>query len=352
MKQKNLLILVIATALVIVIAALVNSPPESSKTAGRGGELLLPGLLEKMNDVGEISIRSAQGEVVLQQQDGHWGVQNKHGYHADVAKIRSLVYAIANFRIEEEKTANADLYNKIDVDDPAKPGAKGIQVALKDQAGAPITSIILGRSRNATSTARFQFVRLQDQAQSWLVRGEARVATDADNWIDKGILDIKKDDIQSVTLHGKPALSISRSPADGKFAVSDIPAGKKLKSASDLETIAGTLQNLTLEDVLPQADFDMSGKNPHRATYTTTNGLQIELTLVQHENHWYVAIQAQDSPAGTETAKESTDAPKLDEKAKTIAEATTINDRTKGWIYVIRDYKAENLTRDLASLLE
>jgi len=93
------------------------------------------------------------------------------------------------------------------------------------------------------------------------------------------------------------------------------------------------LETLDLDDVQPAAKLPVPDKGVTAASYTTFDGLTVDLKLFQHDNKDWIALTA----AGS---------------GKAAPEAKKIADRTSHWIYAIPSYKAKMMQTKLAGLLE
>ena len=92
-----------------------------------------------LGEIERVTVVKANGETVatLERQPESWVVADKHGYTADAAKLRQALTALAEARILEQKTANAELYGRLGVEDVAAPEAAGISIAF-DAAGRDV----------------------------------------------------------------------------------------------------------------------------------------------------------------------------------------------------------------------
>lgn len=335
MKKKNLFILLASTAILVALAVILNSQRSAKNVESGEQALVLPELTDQVNTLDEISIISAGKEIRLKKIDGSWRDSGRFNYPADLSKIKSLLVGLTNIRFAEAKTAKPELYKELDVDDPITADAKAIGISLKDSAGKVVADIILGRKKPGNPAS--QYIRLSDQARSWLVKGQVQVETDASKWIDDLIIDIPKAQIKTAILDTKPAVKISRDAADvQEFSLLNIPKNKKAKAASTMNVLAEAMQTLRLEDVIPAEKFNLSSKAAASAQFLTFDGVKVTVKVSQEQNKWYAQLVADTD----ETA------------AEVVTRKNEINQRLSPWVYIIRDYRAENFSKTMADFTE
>ncbi len=179
------------------------------------------------------------------------------------------------------------------------------------------------------------YVRKPGDPQSWLARGALDFSDDVANWLDRRIVDLPDSRIAKVSLTQPDGtnLILSRAAPDAKFAVTGAPANAKYKSDTALGEPAMALETLDLDDVQPAAKLPVPDKGATAASYTTFDGLTVDLKLFQHDNKDWIALTA----AGS---------------GKAASEAKKIADRVSHWVYAIPGYKAKMMETKLADLLE
>ena len=110
MSQRNVLILL---GVLVVLVALVLVGQRSESPSSGNGALFVPSLEPALNDIERVTITKANNETVvtLERKPDGWVATNKNDYPADVGKLRQGLQALAEARILEKKTSNAELYS-------------------------------------------------------------------------------------------------------------------------------------------------------------------------------------------------------------------------------------------------
>jgi hypothetical protein len=326
----------LSTAAVVCVvaaaAALATGGPETN-AVGLDARAL-PALAAELGEVGTVELKRQDLDVTFRRKGEDWLVEQKGGYPADAGKVRQVVLALADMTLVEPKTREPKLYPRLEVEDPGK--GKSALVSLSGQKGEKIGALIIGkRSYDRLGAGNDGvYVREPGKAQSWLARGGLDLSGDLVGWLDRQVIDIKQGRIAKVTLTqtNGTSLVLSRKTADGKFAVEGAAADTKYKNDTATGEPAQALETLDLTDVVPAAKMPLPKKGVATASYTTFDGLTVELKLFEDNKKDWVAVAA----TGT---------------GKAAAEAKKIEARVSPWRYQIPQFKAQMLQTKLADLL-
>jgi hypothetical protein len=376
MSKKSLAILAIIT-LVIGTAAWYLTEQRLPKTE-LAKRPLYPELLNRVNDIARIEVKTKDQGTVLVKQGEQWVIENRSRYPALFEKVKGAVLAIADLEILEGKTKNKELYPRLGVEDIGTEGASSRQVVLLDQGGQPLTALIVGKKRTATSGRSIPafYVRKVGEPQALLVKGELDMPEKPIDWADQSLLNIDAKRIRAITIEppGQGPLQIHRKDASIQdFTLDNILKGTKLKSQTTLNGLASTLEFLQFEDVVTRASFTPP-PNPTVTTLRTFDGLIAKVTTANlndkaHASFEFAydaeaAAQAKETPAAEET-KPSADAaakpavsnqpakaetPKTETRPSVEEEAARLNEKTRDWVYILPGYKATLLTKTLSDL--
>jgi hypothetical protein len=335
MHARSLILLASATAALVAIAIVVLASGDRGVSRAAPGQSAFPALAARLGDVASVTV-SRDGTTMTLIRDGdNWLVAEKGNYPANAAKISQIVRAMADLTLVEPKTQNPDLYPRLEVEDPGN--GKSTLVAVKDKSGGDLAQAIVGKRRYDRLGAGNDgvYLRKPGEAQSWLARGTLDPSGDAASWLDRQIIDISEKKIAKVTLTQADGskLVISRSAPEAKFAVEDAPADAKFKSETATSGPATALETLDLDDVKPAGELPVPDKNVVTASFTTFDGLTVDLRLMERDKADWIAISA----AGSGPAE---------------ANAKKIEDRVSHWTYAIPAYKANLLKTKLADLIE
>ena len=369
MKSGSVKILAIVVIVLFGVLYALNTADRNPP--GTPGELLVPELKARLNDLDSVTITDAEGQLTLVRENEAWRVRDRSGYPADTATLRQVLLAIADARKVEQKTANPSLYDRLGVQHPAEGGDGVLIEASAPQFGF---ALILGDAAQGD----YRYARLPAEEQSWLIDRNPELPGEINGWLRSDVVDIGSAEVRSVAIRHTDGETIRLGKDNseaGTFTVEEIPDGRELSYPTVVNGIAGALGNLTLEDV---ARVGEGGFTPTtHITFVTFDGLQVEVTTGElDEQHWITVAAstvpvdkaaapapAEAEPAGAEPESAAADDQAATPDAEAAAEEETaaptpaeradaINTRTAGWRYRIADYKADQLTRRWEDILK
>lgn len=361
MKTKNLLLIGLT---VLVVFGAYQVSRSKAPTMHVESALLYPALLESINNVEAIDIANSAGKFRLSRQGEGWGMADRDGFPVQPSAVRELLMQLAALKIREEKTARAEQYATLGVEDLSTPKASGLQVTVLGKADAKLLDLVVGKTRKTSGNeSPGHYVRRAGEASALLVEGELSVKLKRNEWVDTAIANIPVDRVRKVSLLSEgdaPVVVTKTERKDQLFTLQNIPQGKEAKSAALVSNIGGLMLDLRFEDVASAKQVE--GLKPERrAVLETFDGLvatlesyavgERHLVSLRFE-HQPIAAQAPPAkaaaPDGSETGKD-TAAAEVPDVAKEVA---ALNERTTPWVYQIADYKARTLNRTFEELLK
>ena len=254
MNAKTLRILAGLTVLVIVAAVFLGQ--ERHNTFPQSGELLFPKLMDKINDINEIVIESNTDKTTLARNEGGWGVKGKRRVCCRFRKSEADPHW--DGRIAYSRTKNEEILNftiKLGLQGKDADDSTSTLVTLKSEDSTELTSLVIGQQRPDKSASSLSeiFVRKPEDPQSWLVVGKVPLENVLTEWLDKEIVDIEGYTYPAGVKVAHPdgeVLSLQKTkPDDLDFQIGDMPKGYKISSPFNVNNVASTLAQLTLDDV-------------------------------------------------------------------------------------------------------
>jgi hypothetical protein len=382
MNSRSLFLLAGATALVAIVAAMTLRHRESAVQARPGGDKLFPGLAASINDVTSIKLKRKDGECTLQRTGETWGLVEKKGYPVEMAAVRKSLIGISDLKTAEERTDDPKLYSKLGVDDPGAEGSTSTLVTLLDASGKELASLIVGKEHSGKSFSgpRQIYVRRAGEARSWLASGEVDLHEKSIEWLDKKILEVKRERVRAVEVRhadGEVVLVDRDKPETNDFTLHDIPEGQEPSFPSAPSALGSALEWLNLEDVVPVGEVDMSTGTASTTKFSCFDGLTITATTKNDGEKTYARFEAAyekpperagpppppegaDQKDGAAEGEKKPDGDKKDapEKPKTKTpeevqkEVADLNARFSQWSYVIPSYNKASFQKKKAELLK
>lgn len=394
MNRNNLIKLAIFCGVVVLLGVFISGREGSGDRIAEDLSLALPGLKAELENVQSLSIRKQSGELLVrvERADDQWRVMNRDGYPADRKRVRDLLTGLADAKLQEAKTSNPEWYQRLGVQDvpssyqaPAaeseqapdphdfsakeSDGPRLVSVALKD--GSEM-SLIVGE---AAEGWKAHYARVPGDAQSWALDREIAISMDTLAWMDARVIDVDLDRISSV-IHRAPdgeTLQISKQkPGQEHFDVAGIPEGRELRYPAIPEVVADVIDNLRMEDVRALGKFVFPAGSIFEADFTTFDGLRVEAKVAKVEDNHFVALSARFDQSVRFKASKSEPAPETEAEpagegaeaspeaapdelkpvADVKAEAATMQQHLKSWVFQIAEYRYRGFTKRLEELLK
>ena len=278
LKQTGILAVVAASA---VLATVI-----SQRTATQGfatdkrGEALFPSMVAKLNDVASVTIRDGETTFTVEKRDDGF-VAKDSGYPVKADLFRDLAVGVAMLAYEETKTANPARYADLGLAEPgAAPDAVGRQVTLRDSKGATMASVIVGNRDQTVGGARGGlYMRLPDQPQTWVARGDLRVPAPHTAWFEINLTNINRDALAELKISGggldEIAASSEKKGAELKLA--NAPEDKDADTSKVLR-LSFMVDPISFQDVRKQEGAP--APDARSVTITSRNGVRITATVM------------------------------------------------------------------------
>jgi hypothetical protein len=376
MTPKTFSALVVVAVLVSGAALFSANERYGKDRSDRSESILFPNLLARVNDVSRVDIIDVENTITIEQYDSKWLVTSKNRFPADGAKVREAVFGLSQLRTIESKTAMAERYSRLEVQNVTEPSAKSHLWRLKNVEDEVVAEIIVGRQRFDLGgvESRGVYVRKAGEAQSWLARGKLPIDQRPVQWLDRTAMDIQVDRVHRVTTINTDDArftTIKDAPGDEHFRIDNLPKDFILNEEwqKDITRLGTVLSGLRLDDVEPVENFDFSSSDVVRAEVESFGGLIVRISMRKIANggieKWWVIFETAVAPnakalpnfleekvAGESVPpKEHPDAnARIGTPKEILLEVEAINKRVKGWAYHISEYRAKPMHLRLTDL--
>src|SRR5258708_16775050 len=145
MQRRSLVLLIPASILLGVLAAVAVGRSDRTVSGLPPGEPALPGLAAKLGDLAWMRLSRGTTVIDFAAINGNWSVVEKGNYPAGADRVRKLLLGLADLTLVEPKTDRPELLARLDLDDPVN--GKSTEIALQDRTGASLGAPILRRRR-------------------------------------------------------------------------------------------------------------------------------------------------------------------------------------------------------------
>ena len=258
------------------------------------------------------------------------------GYRADAILAASTIAMLTSAQFVEAKTTQAEHYEKIGVESIYRERARGLEVTLSDSKQGLSQSILFGDFTN-----NGQYVRLNNEAQAWLIGTSIDLPIDNIEWLDRELLDISAEELVSIRIiHSDMSeIQLSRNPlTSSDFTMTGVNMDSTTKHNGN--RIAGILSGLNMESVSTATAIKLPDTAAVRGEFHTRSGIIIYTHAWQSEEGILFTFDAGYAP--TEDI--------IDSLAQT--QAARIAAKLNGWVYTLPSFKTAQFLSRPADLLQ
>lgn len=294
MHLRSFYTLLIASSIAFIAAVCVWTLTPEYSAGSFFGERLFPNLMERINETEVVSIEH-NGETLtfLRNDNGDWTLMEANEYPADKERIRNILIGLSNLEKIEPKTALPEFYPDLQVEDASEKG-KSYLVTLLDAEGEQLTSLLIGKNISGVSwNGQGYFVRFPNDAQSWLVRGNADVTGDKLTWLSSRILPLEKGRISSITLIDKTRtreIVFKRTSPETPLTPFFLSDRFFIASADFIEEMETALTSFDFKDVIQRPENLEEDTPVSSAMIETGDGLNIFMFLYLRDSKPYIAV--------------------------------------------------------------
>lgn len=350
-KLNSLTILFIATMVMMVLMMVTIQRPND---VSDDYAILFPGLFEQLSDVDTIKFKSSQDEFTLYRQGEDWFVKEQWNFPADFNLVKRALIDIAEAKILERKTDKVDQHLFLGVEG-VEDGGESIQVIMLD-GEQQVAGLLLGAEReieNNTGPRQF-YIRRVNEDRAWLAEGYLNINPLMLNWIKSEVINIDRSRIAQVNIiqpNGQTATIVNVGIKD-KFGVPATMEKTVFKYEQLGYDIAGTLNQLRMEDVQPLEGFSRGESEVVTAEFISFDGLKVTTKTSFIDGSYFTRFKAEYDESLVKVAPE--DIQQLD-VLKTvedvIQEAAVITEELKPWVYRFGGFIGTNMMRAEADIV-
>lgn len=290
MRFKTLLIAVV----VLAAAAAVVQYRQAQKFAADTQPLLLPALAGQLDAITAVAIIAAGADTLnLQRGDDGWRLIERD-YPADASALRRALRKLADARKLEAKTALADNYARLGVQDVDLASDTTVALRASTADGQTVLNLIIGKSGPGG-----QYVRLAGEAQSWLIDQSLSLPRRAPEWLDKALVSLPRDALRRIQVEpvsGPGYALVSPATDEDDTVLRELelqppPSEGRQTSAANINRLGAALAGLRIEDVLVKdapGDLDWA-----RLRFEGRDGLILAVEVARQDSNRYLRLAAE-----------------------------------------------------------
>ncbi len=263
MKLKTLALAVGVLAVLSVIAWYLQRPPAPAALDPRVHQPLVAA--QTLEQAAGVRLTSDGKTVLLKKVGGgNWIDSSYYDLPADFSKLGRFVDDLSGAKIERLVTRRPERLARLDFKDTT--------ISLLDGAGKELWKLTLGKAAEGGG----RFVKYDDEAKGYLANLSVFLDSDAKNWADSQLVDLKADDIGRIELgfDGGETVVATRAKKDDPWTAAKTPAGQRV-SEDKISSLLSTLTTLRFENTAAPGDPDVVAARQHARL--------IKLTTFDHQ---------------------------------------------------------------------
>ena len=356
MSNRKLTILAVVACVMVLWAVVQSRLANRRSTQTNEPAYLIQGLDPAL--IGAIVLDEGEDKVALKRQGNGFVVETKEGYPAKTSEVNSLISKCLEIKTTQLITEDSKNHEDLEVtEDKARTVVKFFKTA--DPNSAVLAGVVVGKTEELGQGTYVRMLSSDSEVSDRVLSATdvPWISTGVMSYIEQELVSAESDQIESVTVVSPDGQYTLKKEQDGDDPVLvDMPADKKLKT-SDARSVLTALTSLRFDDV-KKKPADMTFDRQYVCTLkdSTEYTLRIAKEKDEEDEKTYIACEAKftdTTPVTKDSDVESEEELKAKE-AKLLARdaANAFASKHKAWIYEIPSYKANNLTKELADLLE
>ena len=200
-------------------------------------------------------------------QNGIWTIPSHHDYPADgeerLAQTAAGVIMIAKDDFRSDNVADHEALGVIDPLDETATSlqGRGKRVTIKGENEVVLADLIIGK--DVEGREGFRFVRVLEQKRVYAAKADVDISTKFEDWIEKDLLQVERDQIDRVTLKDysidERSLmvdvrdTVELEKRDGEWSMGRTPANREIDSTK-MNDLLAELDDLKIVGVRPKPE--------------------------------------------------------------------------------------------------
>jgi len=301
-------------------------------------ELYFPDLLERINSVERIEIRTHRVHFSVDRENDLWSLEQFDSYPADFSLVRSFLVGLSQLRRLEAKTDNPDKHVQLDLVGTDSSESKTVRITLSVGDGEALADLYMGRIQQSKSNPDLSeyFVRHPDQDQVWLVSGSLGLRLSALDWLNTEIVDLDRNDVREMRIQigASPSIRVYKASASDKnFMLANLAEGNKIRHQFRINEIGEVFRKLNFIDVRRTTSWQSSAK----AVAATFEDLQVAAQFGDGQFSDYAIFSAVAADDASPDVHEN---------------AARLNARWNLWAYRLSDVRVKTIHASMSQLIE
>jgi hypothetical protein len=259
MKLKTLIVSILVLAALAGGAYVLQRPAPPPVTDAR----IKQSLVERaaVEKAAKLRLVDAGKTIELtRQSDGTWRVPSYYDMAADFSKLSGFVGNLTDAKLERLVTTSPDRIARLEF--------KDTKIELLDASDKVVFTVTLGKN---PETGSGRFVRFGDEPKAYLASLSAWLDTEAKNWANAELTNLKPDDIAKIEIpfaEGGPIV-VSRAKKEDSWTADKTPAGQKVK-ADKIASLLSSVGTVRFSETTALDDANATAAKANLRTFKVT----------------------------------------------------------------------------------
>ncbi len=285
-KQIGVLAVLTLAAIGATNASLRTGP--QGLAGDRRGEPVFANLVPRLNDVASVTIADSEKSFTVERRENGF-FEKDSGYPVKADAFRDILVGAATLAYEETKTADPARYGDLGLGEMGgAPDTVGRQVTIRDGRGQVMAAVVIGNRDATVGGARGGlYIRMPDQKQTFVARGEVRAPAPHAAWFETNLTNIGRDSLASVTLTGGglDEIKVASEKSGDDLKLLNAP-DEKDGDSSKIMRLSFMVDPISFQEVRKQSGAPTD--QARRMIVTSRNGLQITYTSIGNPSEGWV----------------------------------------------------------------
>jgi hypothetical protein len=347
MTNKQLTILAIVTVVMVLATVLMHVGTGDTSSDFVSGAMLIQGL--DPESIHKIVIKSKSGTVTLtRKEDAGFVVGERNDYPASMMAINELIRESLDIRCKSKITDSKANHEELGV---GESGEDTLSVSFIGADDKPLITYIKGKD----AAVGGMHVRLAGNDTVYASDGYVPIDGSTANYLDKEIVRTLRHEIRRVEVTiGEDAYAINtgKDSKNPDPVLENIPKGKRAKKA-DVADVFGALGSFDITDVAVASKMTLAWDTTY--VCRLKSGLSYMVRLAKDGEKHYASISAKGPTPRRITIGQDDSVAELRRKQNLRLAMNTpllFNPEHAPWVYELSNWKAMNMRRPLAELIE
>lgn len=346
MNPKTFNQLGIGAGVMVVLSVIIGLEKPTVNFSFAKGQYLVRSL--DPAQVKSITIKSKTEEVKLDKNGDNFVVTSKLSYPAARKEVNTLMRDLSKVQLAAELTTDKGAHKALGVSEDAEDAKV---VKFLDAQGKEIVGVIVGKAAEGTGGYN---VRLTNSDQVYRSEAYINIRDKSLDYMEKEIVNNERNQVEKVEVKpGGGQAYVIASPKEGEVKLEGIPDGKRAK-ATNYESVFTTTSYFSFEELASASTKqDLEFKDSH--IVTRRDGAQFKFDVAKKDDKWWVrGTAAYVGPAKIAISKDDKDDVLKQKEANLKAQdaVEAFNRQHQSWVYQVGSWKAENMAKPFADLIE